>query len=253
MIRSFTLSALMAVALTSPSFAHENDVQVTRQGDQLCVTSNGSPDHDIGQFPNSGNPNSFSAQNVQVCVDATPTFTGQETERTNASGISVTGIMFRPGTADFYDASSPRGFSRDGSSGWRLEGMGAAEALGMDVANAHVDNRGLYHYHAVSNAFLENRDDTLIGWAADGFEIHYVGDAAQSSWQLRSGTRSSAPGGAYDGTFEQDWVHVAGSGNLDQCNGATMDGEYVYFATDTFPFFPRCFMGDVSRDFLGRP
>lgn len=253
MIRSITLTALMAVALTAPGNAHENDVQITRQGDQLCVTSNGSPDHDIGQFPNSGNPNRFSAQNVRVCVDATPTYTGQMTGRTNASGISVTGIMFRPGTADFYDASSPRGFSRDRSSGWRLEGMGAAEALGMDAANAHVDHRGLYHYHAVSNAFLENRDDTLIGWAADGFEIHYIGSAVQSSWQLRSGTRSSAPGGAYDGTYEQDWVHVAGSGNLDQCNGAMMDGEYVYFATDTFPFFPRCFMGDVSRDFLGRP
>lgn len=253
MIRSFTLSVLIAAAMATPSLAHENDVQITQQGDQLCVTSNGSPDHDIGQFPNSGNPNSFSAQTVQVCVDATPEFTGQIVGDTNASGISVTGIFMRPGTADFYDVSSPRGFSRDASSGWRLEGMGAAEALGMDAANAHVDHCGLYHYHAVSDLFLDNRDDTLIGWAADGFEIHYMGDAVQSAWQLRDGTRASAPGGAYDGTFEEDWVHVAGSGNLDQCNGAMMGDEYVYFATDTFPFFPRCFMGDVSQDFLGRP
>jgi hypothetical protein len=46
---------------------------------------------------------------------------------------------------------------------------------------------------------------------------------------------------------------VAGSGNLDECNGATVNGRNVYFATDTFPFFPRCFRGEVSRDFLGRP
>lgn len=253
MIRSLTLAALMASTLAIPAAAHENDVQITREGDQLCVTSNGSPDHDIGQFPNSGNPNSFAEQNLRVCVDATPEFTGQMVEQTNASGISVTGIFFRPGTADWYDGSTPRGFSRDSSSGWLLEGMGAAEALGMDAANAHVDNRGLYHYHAVSNAFLENRDDTLIGWAADGFEIHYVGDAVQPSWQLRDGTRATAPGGAFDGTYEQDWQYVEASGNLDQCNGAMMDGEYVYFATDTFPFFPRCFMGEVSQDFLGRP
>lgn len=252
MIRSFTLTALMTAALATPSFAHENEVQITREEDLLCVTSNGSPDHDIGQFPNSGNPNSFSAQTVQVCVDATPEFTGQIVEDTNASGISVTGIFMRPGTADYYDASSPRGFSRDASSGWLLEGMGAAEALGMDAANAHVDHRGLYHYHAVSDAFLENRDDTLIGWAADGFEIHYVGEDVQPSWQLRDGTRSGGPGGVHDGTFEQDWEHVAGSGSLDQCNGAMMGDEYVYFATDTFPFFPRCFMGEVSQDFLRR-
>lgn len=252
MIRALSLAAALASAIAIPATAHENDVQITRQGDELCITSNGAPDHDIGQFPNSGNPNSFAEQNTRVCVDATPEFSGEIVERTNASGISVTGIFMRPGTADWYDASSPRGFSRDDASGWLLEGMGAAEALGMDAANAHVDHRGLYHYHAVSEAFLENRDDTLIGWAADGFEIHYIGDRVESSWQLRNGTRDSAPGGAHDGTFEQDWTYVEGAGNLDQCNGAMLDGAYVYFATDAFPFFPRCFMGEVSQDFRRR-
>ena len=251
MIRALTL-AVLASSIAIPAFAHENDVQIIRQGDELCVTSNGAPDHEIGQFPNSGNPNSFAEQTIHVCVDATPEFTGQMVENASASGITVTGIFMRPGTADYYDASSPRGFSRDASSGWHLEGMGAAEALGMDSANAHVDNRGIYHYHAVSDLFLEHRDETLIGWAADGFEIHYVGDAVQSSWQLRDGTRASAPGGAFDGTFVQDWEYVEASGNLDQCNGAMMDGEYVYFATDTYPFYPRCFMGEVSQDFLRR-
>ncbi len=252
MFRLLTLAALLAGTVATSAIAHENDVSITRQGDALCIASNGSPDHDIGSFPNSGNPHSFQAQNVSVCVDATPTYTGQMTTETHSSGISVTGILFRPGTADYYDASSPRGHSRDPSSGWNLEGMGSADALGMDAANAHVDHRGLYHYHAVADSFLDNRDDSLIGWAADGFEIHYVGDQAQSSWQLRDGTRSTAPYGVFDGSYEEDWEFVAGSGNLDQCNGAMMGGDYVYFATDTFPFFPRCFMGEVSSDFTGR-
>jgi hypothetical protein len=30
-----------------------------------------------------------------------------------------------------------------------------------------------------------------------------------------------------------------------------MTGKYVYFATDTYPFFPRCAYGDISSDFAG--
>ncbi|MEL6690365.1 MAG: YHYH protein [Pseudomonadota bacterium] len=66
-------------------------------------------------------------------------------------------------------------------------------------------------------------------------------------------------GGAHDGTYEEDYEYVAGSGNLDECNGAMVNGQYMYFATDTYPFFPRCFTGTVSSDFMhqggggGRP
>jgi len=42
-------------------------------------------------------------------------------------------------------------------------------------------------------------------------------------------------------------------GNPDECNGAMSNGAYYYFAKDTYPFFPRCFPGTVSDDFLGRP
>jgi hypothetical protein len=131
--------------------------------------------------------------------------------------------------------------------------MGAADKLGMDNNDAHVDERGLYHYHGVSSGLLEAAQGTLIGYAADGFPIHYAGSSVQSSYQLKSGTRPSGPGEAYDGTYVEDWEYVAGSGNLDECNGGIYQGEYVYFATDTYPFFPRCFKGSVSKDFLGRP
>ncbi len=63
--------------------------------------------------------------------------------------------------------------------------------------------------------------------------------------------RPSGPGGTHDGTYVQDYEVVAGSGTLDECNGAMVDGQYVYFATDDFPFFPRCFKGTVSNDFIG--
>lgn len=30
---------------------------------------------------------------------------------------------------------------------------------------------------------------------------------------------------------------------MDECNGATIDGEYAYFLTEEFPFIPRCHVG----------
>lgn len=244
---------LVFLAPVGAAQAATNNVEIKIIGGERCISSDGTPTHSIGKFPNRGNPNAFKKQNVRVCVDATPTLTGRVDGRANASGISLTGIFFRPGTADYYDASSPRGFSRNSRSGWRLEGMGAADQLGMDHANAHVDHRGLYHYHAPNAPLLKDLDGRLIGYAADGFPIHYIADKAASSWQLKSGTRPTEPGGEYDGTYEEDWVFQAGSGNLDECNGATVDGKYTYFATDSFPFFPRCFKGSVSQDFKGRP
>lgn len=121
----------------------------------------------------------------------------------------------------------------------------------MDAQNAHVDGGGYYHYHGIPSAVTSALDGTLFGYAADGFEIHYVGAAAKLSWQLKPGTRASGHGGAHGGTYVQDYEYVAGSGTLDECNGAIRDGQYVYYATDTFPFFPRCFKGTVSSDFIG--
>lgn len=221
--------------------------EVVVQGDDICIVSDGLPDHETGQFPNRGNPNAIRARDYTFCVDATPVKNDQPSTR-GTIGISLNGVAIRPGTADWYDASSPRGFSRDSSSGWNLEGIGAAQTLGMDEANAHVGPDGLYHYHAVSNLLMAGMDGTQLGYAADGFEIHYVGGAMTSSWQLKSGTRPTAPGGTYDGTYVQDYQYVEGSGLLDECNGGYLNGDYVYFATDTYPFYPRCLWGNAAPE-----
>lgn len=85
-----------------------------------------------------------------------------------------------------------------------------------------------------------------------GFEIRYSPSMAISSWQLRSGTRLTQPGGPYDGRFEEDFVYHAGSGTLDECNGGMVNGTYTYFATDSYPYFPRCFKGEVNPRFMTR-
>lgn len=165
-------------------------------------------------------------------------------------GITITGIPIRPGTADWYDASSPRKHSRDRSSGWNLEAITPREKIfGIDVNNAHVDNRGLYHYHGMPKKLSNFNGKSLVGYAADGHEIHYVGSKQKSSWIIKNGQRKTLPFGDYDGSFLQDYFFKEGSGSLDRCNGGLLDGKYVYFATDKFPFYPRCHWGNVSKDF----
>lgn len=233
-----TLVALIALA---PTAGLAGNVHVTVKNDLRCITSDGLPDHTTGRFPTRRNPNTIQRQTIRFCVDATPEYSGKA-QQVQATGVATNGIIIRPGTADWYDASAPRGHSRNSASGWRLDAMGAPNRLGLDDNNAHVDHRGLYHYHGIAQPLADD-PGTLIGWAADGFEIHYAGDQVQSSYRLKSGTRPTAPGGAFDGTYVQDWAYVKGAGDLDECNGAMVNGTYTYFATDGFPFFPHCLKG----------
>jgi len=171
-MRTLISLALFAASGITLAFAHQHEVQITNTGDRICIRSNGLPDHATGTFPNSGNPHRLREQNTRVCVPAKPVKNAQPREHRGSVGIAVNGVLIRPGTADWYDASSPRGHSRDRSSGWNLEGMGSAAKLGIDHSSAHVDNRGLYHYHGVPTGLLPSLSNSRIGWAADGFELH---------------------------------------------------------------------------------
>ncbi len=238
--------ALAAMAFTSFSAVAESKVQIVKSGGKICISSNGTPDHSIGKFPNSGNPHRFKPQSTRLCVTANPS-RGSRANYVPVTGIANNGVFIRPGTADYYDSSSRRGHSRDRSSGWRLEGVGSGKVLGLDHNLAHVDKRGIYHYHGLSSALKGIAEGTRIGWAVDGHEIHYV-PSARSSWRLKRGTRPTEPFGRYDGKYEQDFEFIAGSGSLDECNGAMLNGKYTYFATSAYPFFPRCVYGtEVTR------
>jgi hypothetical protein len=51
------------------------------------------------------------------------------------------------------------------------------------------------------------------------------------------------------GRYEQDW-YFAGTGNLDECNGAVdVNGDYGYYVTDKYPFTPPCTFGDRDPSF----
>lgn len=245
--------------LESQKFNTDNSVSMTTVGDKRCFETNGLPDHPTGTFPNRGNPNAIAEQDVKVCVPLTPTRAAAVTPIRGTSGIAVNGVQFRPNTAGFYDPNGRRGHSPNGDKNWSLDIHGAPGKLGLDFNNAHVGAGGLYHYHGIAEHLLESSGSSLIGYAGDGYEIHYVGETVESGWALKTGTRPSSqtgtgPGGTYDGTYNEDYSYVGGTDasgqpRLDECNGGRLDGQYVYFVTETYPFVSRCLTGVVSDDF----
>ncbi|MEO9650234.1 MAG: YHYH protein [Roseobacter sp.] len=251
-MRAVGLLISLFLSGATQSIAHENDVTTKIEGEMTCILSNGVPNHAMGRFPNKGNPNSFQEQTLKFCFPTTPRISKTVTEGLMTVGVSITGVPIRPYTAGYYDANGRRGIGRDPSSGWRQQAMHNPRLLGIDAQNAHVDKSGLYHYHAVSKDLLAGTGSGLIGYAPDGFEIRYDPSKFRSSWHLKTGRRPTEPFGAYDGLYEEDFEYAEGRGPLDACNGVMLDGAYTYFATDTYPFFPRCFKGVVNARFMIR-
>ena len=230
-------------------------------------TTNGIPAHATGQFPNRGNPNMIWSVAQTWRIPRYPEKTDTPTDMA-VFGITLEGIKLERDTAESYrnqrqwnyEALTP-GLAR------RLSGNARFEWLGTDCNNAHVQPTGMYHYHGVPNGLMneitsgkEGEGMVLVGYAADGFPVYVASgaDAPEGSWELRSGTRESGPGGEYDGTFREDWQYVAGSGDLDQCNGRFgitpefPEGIYHYYLTEDYPYIPRCVWGTPDSSFRQR-
>jgi len=233
----------------------EPKVEITTEGNYRVIRANGLPDHPAGNFPNPGNPNSIRAQNYLFRVPLHPetnaTFTPLKRQ---PIGVAVNGVVFDPGTAEYWND--------DPSSGWHREGIiGGRSTLGMDRNMAHVQPSGAYHYHGVPAGLVQSLPGTgrkLIGYAADGFPVYTQTSDDRSGYRLKSGTRpggSEGPGGKYDGTYTQDFEFFAASGTLDEANGRTgateeyPQGTYFYVATEEFPFYPRMTKGTPDPSF----
>lgn len=239
-------------------------ISVDQAAGYRLIQADGLPDHQTGQFPNRGNPNSIRAQNYAFRVPLAPRRTTHPTPYApNLFGVALNGVVFDPGTAEFWN-DDPR-------SGWNVEALGGAMDLGLDRHNAHVQPNGAYHYHALPTGILERlpwrTQPTLIGYAADGHPIYApfgwrepANPASgivelKPSWRLKQGQRQNGPPGAYNGAYTQDYEFVADSGDLDPCNGRTAvtpeypQGTYHYVLTAAFPFIPRCLMAAPDASF----
>jgi hypothetical protein len=244
---------------------------VSEQDGHRHVRANGIPSHPVGPFPNAGNPHAIGVQRYQFALPLHPRPAEQITPLHQADrrgppnwpfGIAVNGILFDPGTAEFWQG--------DRQANWNYEALSGAVPLGVDANHAHVQPTGAYHYHGLPTGLLQElklappQHSPLVGWAADGFPIYALygyldpqfGESKivelHSSFGLREGQRpdgTDGPGGAYDGAFVQDYQYDAGVGDLDACNGRFCktpefpEGTYAYFLTRQWPVIPRAFRG----------
>ncbi|MEM7338275.1 MAG: YHYH protein [Actinomycetota bacterium] len=233
-------------------------VTVTVDGGSRVIETNALPDHETGDFPNAGNPNVITAQDLTWTFPTEPVYTGGAVNA-RTPGVAINGVKFEPATAETVTCESGETF--------RIEAIQELLDLGLDFNNAHVQPTGEYHYHGISellvDAYATDDDLVLIGFMADGYLAYYSKSGAyESSYALDtdartgSGCVASGPdslsveveGTNPDGTFNSDWVYTAGSGDLDECNGAVIDGTYAYIVTDTYPYISRCLNGEPSAD-----
>jgi hypothetical protein len=246
----------------------KNRVEIKVEGDYRTITANGLPNHTTGNFPNRGNPNRISEQSYRFRVPLHPKKAETTTRLIRQPfGIALNGILFDPGTAEYW--------RNDRQSNWNYEALSGKIPLGLDQHKAHVQPNGAYHYHGIPAGLVsllakDKPGLTLIGYAADGFPI-YVGQAPsepknaesklvtlKSSYRLKKGTRPDGPGGPFDGTYTADYEYEAGLGDLDECNGREgvtpeyPDGTYYYVLTEEFPNIPRMFRGTPDPSFQRR-
>ena len=74
---------------------------------------------------------------------------------------------------------------------------------------------------------------------------------AKSGYTLIKGSRpegDSSPGGTYDGSYIQDY-EFTNSGTLDKCNGMTINGQYGYYVTSSYPYVMGCYTGTPNQSF----
>ncbi len=290
------LTAVLVTATTTHAHEGHDDsdpkshVTIKSEGDKRIIEANGLPDHKPGQFPNRGNPNEISAQKYHFEMPLKPQAANElRPLRGNLFGVAINGVVFDPGTAEIWQPgdkilSRPGPGTRmgpgvDRSKVWNYQGLGRMN-LGIDSSHAHVQPTGTYHYHGLPTGLIErlrkeqgSEQMLLIGYAADGFPFYAeyghekANDAKsplkklRSSYHMKKDERpkgDAGPGGKYDGTFEQDFEFIAGSGDLDKANGRTgvtpeyPEGTYYYVATADYPYIPRFFHGTPDKSFEKR-
>ncbi len=232
--------------------------QVVISNGVRTMTTNSIPNHATGQFPNPANPNTISAQEISYEIPLEGTLTGSS-KWARQPGVAVNGVKFEPETNERFNCETGEIY--------RVEAFQDLLAFGLDQNNAHVQPTGAYHYHGAPTELIQQldtgKDLILVGFALDGFPMYYSKSAAyKPSFQVKQSERTgedcnyNRPGVSIsedyngttpDGTFVSDWEYVAGLGDLDECNGIEIDGQYVYMITDEYPRISRCLKGEFRQ------
>jgi hypothetical protein len=262
---------------------NDESVNATSTADWSCaddvrtLLANGLPDHEVGTFPNSENPNTITAQTVDVDFPLSPALASDQGTPTQVVAYALNGVKFEVGTAGTCNDTGDCSAIGNGGT-WRMEAVGEnGFDFGNDDSHGHVQPFGAYHYHGIPEGYLtklgKGIELSLVGWAVDGFPIYAryghqdpldstsAVVALSGSYQLKATPDSGRPAvSIYPmGAFTQDYEYVADSGDLDECNGRVgvtpefPEGIYHYYLTDSFPFGQRCVKGTALAGAGGGP
>ncbi len=250
----------------------EGAVIVSADADSCTILSNSIPNHDVG----GGSPRPFVTPVTQIgsafTIPRRPRAAARPSELNHRrfDAILLNGVVVHILSAGCYD---PNGHNPDNEGNvrvgcrdddpWLIDPMSPLAPFAEDDHHGHTQPDGRYHYHGNPMALFNDAPgpdgSPVIGYAADGFPVYgsYFRDAdgnvrkAVSGYGLRSGNRPGGhdnPGGVYDGIYRSDY-EFTGAGDLDACNGMTVNGTYGYYVTDSYPWVLACLTGTPDPSF----
>ncbi len=248
-----------------------SEIEISANSQHCTLKTNGIPNHDFN------GPTANFANNVRelpgtIRIPRSPEKARNQTALSQRSydAILLNGVPVGLLSAGCYRPSGPRA-DKNGNvlagcrdtDPWLLDPPSYDQYFGVDLHNAHAQPDGRYHYHSNPNALFLDHDldkpSPVIGFAADGFPIYGTifkdSDGkirpAISGYELKTTPRPApptGPGGTPDGTYIDDYEFTE-AGDLDKCNGMTVDGQYGYCVTTSYPWVLNCLVGAPDRSF----
>ena len=199
-------------------------VAVTCGSDTLKMTSNGM----ISYAFVSKTPNGLKSQNFTWTITTKPKIASQQTSIKTTMGtiaFTVTGIpVYGP-----------------------MEGpVPTQEAFGdpvfnniLDTCGGHTGYNADYHYHTIYSVSDCSLQETIVGYALDGFPIY-----SNPSYKWKSGYEKT--GNPKTNSWDA-YTYKGGTSTLDECNGQKQsDGSYRYYVTQSFPYVIGCYTGTAQ-------
>lgn len=210
---------LSTVVGAGAGYAKPN-VTATCSATQLTVKSNGMIGYAFKQIT----PNSLGSQNFTWTVPLEPVKNSAPTSIVNklgALGFTVTGLPIYGPTEGPVPPT---------------EAFGDPVYNGiLDICKGHTGPSSEYHYHALLATSECLLNQTLLGFALDGFPIYSNPGNTYKSGYLMTGNPKTNSWSAY--------TYRSGDSNtLDSCNGRiSASGSYGYYVTTAFPYIIGCF------------
>ena len=110
----------------------------------------------------------------------------------------------------------------------------------LDTCGGHTGYNADYHYHQIFAVSACSLEETIVGYALDGFPIY-----SNPQYKLKSGYEKTGNPKSYSWDA---YTYKGGTDALDECNGQKQtDGSYRYYITESFPYVIGCYTGTAKK------